>query len=693
MSSTEPGLEQEQSRYLGPFLMRHPTHSGVHSRIEERFISHDYIRDPLVLRLILERVRAHVSQQLVRIIEWEETQAGFIIRTTSARWPTLSSLYLESRFSCAQLPEHLIWSLLCTILLGLRAAQNIRKETLGRGLTNDLTLPLIDLQSFVVTDEGVCQLDVLTYLAPYLFHWSAMCDDLPRCIRSQFLLERATLNLFETFSLPPLSFYIRPGHTLSGYGTLRALLQAETYMVGRLLVLLAEPGMHNYTSESLYFTRYSMTMTIIGYRLLSTDTTIRFSIGDMLLHPAIQAWIHHLRLSSPHLEEHRIGSSQDTPLMVALKEGIDAIIPDALENYVGMTNAHGKTALMFAVEHERLEAIPQLLNAEARMQTTSHSDGTYGTTALMLAVLSRTIACVKLLLPLEAGLQRADGTTALMLAATACNLECALLLLPYEAGLRDKDGMTALMRAAACHLSGSIYSLLAEKEARLVSNSGEYAIHIAARSCNIQGCIRLAEVEDGCRNQEGYTALMLAAKHNASSAAAVLLVEAGATTDTFRTALMIAAMRNNVSVVKLLSCELGMQDKFGTTALMLAASSGYEEAIAALLQLDSKVEQGPKESKKQDSSGWSALMHAARNGHIHCVRLLIPLEAGLRTPRLQTALSFAVRWGHVDIVRLLLPLEAPILSTEELQTLRRSPDIDHTVEGLIRDWILHKGNK
>jgi len=62
--------------------------------------------------------------------------------------------------------------------------------------------------------------------------------------------------------------------------------------------------------------------------------------------------------------------------------------------------------------------VRELVSTEARTQNI------YGMTALMCATENGKTECVKILAPLEAGMQRNDRRTALILAVERDNLEC-----------------------------------------------------------------------------------------------------------------------------------------------------------------------------------------------------------------------------------------------------------------------------
>ena len=94
------------------------------------------------------------------------------------------------------------------------------------------------------------------------------------------------------------------------------------------------------------------------------------------------------------------------------------------------------------------------------------------------------VECVKVLAPLERGMENQNGKTALMTAAACGHLECVKTLAPLEKGMQDKHGETALMYAANCDRSECI-KFLASNEAGMRDNIGKTAMMRLAKNGNI----------------------------------------------------------------------------------------------------------------------------------------------------------------------------------------------------------------
>lgn len=150
----------------------------------------------------------------------------------------------------------------------------------------------------------------------------------------------------------------------------------------------------------------------------------------------------------------------------------------------------------------------------------------------------------------------------------------------------------------------------------------------AARSGNISDLRNSLDLK-GARDENGMTALMLAARNG-----------------------------HKCCVEALIQYEKALTTPFGRTALMYAADSGHADCVRLLVQ---------HESRMQDSFGLTALMLAAFQNRVECVRLLIDAsETGLRThvpygqliPIGSTALMIAAFRGHIDVVKLLKEHEA-----------------------------------
>lgn len=170
----------------------------------------------------------------------------------------------------------------------------------------------------------------------------------------------------------------------------------------------------------------------------------------------------------------------------------------------------GSTALMFAVRHDKIQAVKELAIYEGGIQ----NDSNY--TALMYATWANNPEIVSILLNKEAGFKSNYGYTALMYASKSSHSRIVSLLLEREAGMKNNKGSTALMQAAECGHT-QIISLLKEKEATMQDNYGCTALMRAVYKGKTEAVALLADCEKGikmtskwCRFQPGTTALAIA---------------------------------------------------------------------------------------------------------------------------------------------------------------------------------------
>lgn len=127
--------------------------------------------------------------------------------------------------------------------------------------------------------------------------------------------------------------------------------------------------------------------------------------------------------------------------------------------------------------------------------------------------------------------------------------------------------------------------------------------------------------------------------------------EAGRHDQQGRTALIVAAQKGNAEAIYLLlDKEGGMQDNAGWTALLHAVHNGKLECARLLI-----CEAGTRSSGEAEGypSGITALMVAAANGYMDIVAALYPYEHGLEDYSGNTALWYAQKSSHIDIVKIL----------------------------------------
>lgn len=297
-------------------------------------------------------------------------------------------------------------------------------------------------------------------------------------------------------------------------------------------------------------------------------------------------------------------------------------------------DSEGRTALMHAVIHNHISTARELLELAGK-QTND------GISALMYAAwrghlqLVEMLACFKN--GIELGLQRANGETALMTAIRMGHKNCALVLIKAGRELNKQmiDGTTALMLSKTRDIAMHLLS-----EINLVRNGGLTALMIGAMQDNDEVVELLAPYLRNRQSDEGYTALMLAARYGNAKCVQILIDK----TD-----------------------ELGVQDKQGRSALMLAAHCGSKSCIDLLLNGEGHLSDYKKRrasaystnddlrlllgvfnSGDVDTEGLTTLMHAARRTRYDIVEKLVKTQLKLQDLTGRTALMYACLYGHED---------------------------------------------
>lgn len=215
--------------------------------------------------------------------------------------------------------------------------------------------------------------------------------------------------------------------------------------------------------------------------------------------------------------------------------------------------------------------------------------------------------------------QLKDGTTALMLAVNKGNYDMIKLLAPLEAGLQRKDGKLAL-HLALKREDFKAAQLLTKLEGADVSN---FSTKGGRRTELIDAIVAddyllgwsLLQVQSGLQDKDG------------------------------KTALMYAAYKGSTCFVNMLKKrESGMRSSNGMTALMYAARSNKPEVIRLLIPLEAGLRD---KSGISIGNQCSALMHACYNGALDAVMCLISLEADLRDGNNRTAMYYATHCSSI----------------------------------------------
>lgn len=168
----------------------------------------------------------------------------------------------------------------------------------------------------------------------------------------------------------------------------------------------------------------------------------------------------------------------------------------------------------------------------------------------------------------------------------------------------------------------------------------------------------MAAVEESER-AGGWSGLMTAAEAGDLAAATAAMAggaEANAADEDGWTALHLAALNDRAAVVALLLAQSGIdanvRNKWKSTPLMLAASRGHLEPLRLLAE-----HAGIDLDARADYYGRTALIEAARNGHLELVTLLLEKGADVnvrdKTGR-NTALIEAIKNRHDKVTLALL---------------------------------------
>lgn len=656
------------------------------------------VLDRNLLFKLLERLRDNNSSFIIHVIEWTETKEELLVYTDGATDTPLETIYCEARFVDSVLPEYVVWEFMYSMLSAVKEAQAIRNYILADAVQLWSQLPVLSLKSFYINNAGFCRLDVFVYCFNYLFDRTVLLQSLsnqPLILKSVAVAdlwpyEDCSNNCMSCTAVsPPLSFYVEPEHKDTCPTSKADWLKIETYMIGRIVLLLCDlsPVMlattdeddEYYNANHLYFRGYSIELALIGYRMLYTQGSIRFLVSDLLEHDFMIILRYILCPSSQDVTHHRIGSQNATPLILGARSRFPLFIDELVERYAGMQDARGKTALMYAAESNSLAYIECLKAKEMRMQLRAIGTESDGETALMIAVANGNCNAAALLMG-EAGLARRDGTTALMMACDQIGLQDDAVideLIAREHGMRSCSGYTALMHAAK---AGNVHLVRKTMpyEARAQANDGTTALLLAASLGYASICSLLIEQEGMYSDNEGCTALIIASKQGLERAVLATIQLAGESNHMGRTALMHAVKYNRQRIVSVLSTcekEMGRTDKYGASALSMAAESGNAQVLGILL----KSPIADKEVSLVDKNGWTALIHAARNNHVDCVVQLVKTQAGMKDFKGYSAILYAIKWGYVEVVKRLLESEGYLLKEQpgksHLQSIDTSPDV------------------
>ena len=159
------------------------------------------------------------------------------------------------------------------------------------------------------------------------------------------------------------------------------------------------------------------------------------------------------------------------------------------------------------------------------------------------------------------------------------------------------------------------------------------------------------------RDNNGWTALMRAIRHNQISIISMLLNKAWLKLPNGPTEILMKACKSGDTqrVKLLLKDKVGPNatNKEGKTALMLACERGHEDIVHSLLSAGANA-------NLQDNNGWTALMRASEHNHISIINMLLQANANphLVTSDRSNALVIASFKGNHGVAELLISIGA-----------------------------------
>eukprot|EP00958_Prasinococcus_capsulatus_P008290 scaffold797_cov533-Prasinococcus_capsulatus_cf.AAC.1 len=325
----------------------------------------------------------------------------------------------------------------------------------------------------------------------------------------------------------------------------------------------------------------------------------------------------------------RLGSSAF--LVAAEHNRVDShleILEILIEAGVDMdaSSGEGLTALCVAQKHDDKDTADILLRLGADPNRVVQA----GATPLTFCALQNSPEFLKVMTKYVA-LEDvdSDGLTPLMRAAGANRVECVNVLLE-EGAIIDAEsrfGDTALSRAVGASAL-EVISTLAGAGANLdrVLNDGATALVRAILGDNLASMNKLIEVKAAINcslGTEGLNPLMLCVKHDKMEAVQLLCESPGIALDQRnnegKTALMIAASIGNEDAARILvksGSQINFVNEYGRSALIEAISSGQKEMAETLCAMGADV-------NLEDNAGVTPLMHAIHQGAADIVKHLV----------------------------------------------------------------------
>ncbi|CAL6004391.1 Ankyrin_repeat-containing protein [Hexamita inflata] len=360
----------------------------------------------------------------------------------------------------------------------------------------------------------------------------------------------------------------------------------------------------------------------------------------------------------------------NTGLMVAAYMGRTDIVEILKSSQIQKQNKNGFTALMSAASTGNDQIVKILLD-EVNLRASN------GTTALMCAAQIGSVKCCQQLQK-EIGLKNLNGVTALHL-AMAQGHHCLINILIDELEIQDIEQRTCLMIAAINNQFKCIDELIKHQclitkqdihkktALRYVFDSIDIIKDIIDEGVRkekleaIKSIIKcLLPLEYELMADDMVSTLMLFCYNRMPVPKKLVETQSKQKQEEGITALMLAAQSGNISAVQQLKeFEINMQDKRGRTATMFAASQG---------QLDCFKLTYNDEFGLRDINGAGVLHYAAQGGNVQIMNLLTKFK-GQTDCYGNSALMFAINAKQLNTVDYLAATEADIVNNDKLTPL------------------------
>lgn len=296
-----------------------------------------------------------------------------------------------------------------------------------------------------------------------------------------------------------------------------------------------------------------------------------------------------------------------------LKAGVDKEFKDS----------EGQTALMHAAAHGQVGILKILLKAGVSLEARDN----LGRTALMHAAANGQVGTLKALL--KAGAKKStkdnEGKTAKMhaeeQAARQGDRNAPALRVLKEAG---KSGVSKFLSRKQKHD--------ATKEERITAMLSSERVDLGELKALIE---KGANIH--AKNDQGYRAVTLAARHGHADALQVLIENGADIEETYKdlTPVMLAATHGHTEALRVLienGAEIETTHK-GLTPVMLATKHGHANALRVLIENGADIEAMHKPDSvlhlNSNKTVTNALLLAIENADVDCMRVL--LESGANT--------------------------------------------------------------